>query len=335
MRAEPATQTAHPSVLVCGAGSIGLRHLRNLTTLGISRLAVSEPDDQRRRSAEEEIPCEPFASLPEALDQFHPNTVLICSPTKEHLPQAIAAAGAGAHIFIEKPLSYSPEGIEGLRKEIDERNLVSMVGCNMRFHHGPATVRKLLTEGAIGKPHEAVVYTGSSLPQWRPLQDYRKSYSADPVQGGAILDCIHEIDLALWYFGPAALERAEVQTATPLDLTVDGTADLFLRHQSGVRSRVHLSFMEPEYRRFCTIKGTGGSLEWDINRKCVEVRDRKGNVVASHPEPEGYDMNRMYLEEMRHFLAGVGKREKVYNPVAEAAETLTIALTARSAPPRP
>ncbi len=322
------------SVLVCGAGSIGMRHLRNLKTLGVTNIAVSEPNENRRQVAASEIPCTSFADLSEALKTFKPAVVLVCSPTRDHVTQALLASQAGAHLFIEKPLSQSLEGIDTLQKEIHDRNLVSMVGCNMRFHHGPATVHKLLDEGTIGTPREAVVYTGSFLPKWRPQQDYRKSYSADPVQGGAILDCIHEIDLALWYFGSAKLERADVRLATPIGLTVDGTADLFLEHENGARSKVHLSFMEPEYRRFCAIDGTRGSIDWNINQACVEVRDTEGNVTASYPAPEGYDMNQMYLDELQHFLRGIERNENVYNPLSEAAETLALALAARLAPPR-
>ncbi|MDD4628940.1 MAG: Gfo/Idh/MocA family oxidoreductase, partial [Candidatus Peribacteraceae bacterium] len=258
-----------------------------------------------------------------------PAIVFVCSPTGLHVPQALAAARTGAHLFIEKPLSHTEKGIDDLRKEATKRDLICMVGCDMRFHFGPATVKKLLEEGAIGTVTHATVFTGSFLPDWRPQQDYRKSYSADPEQGGAILDCIHELDLALWYLGPATLRDAVLQPATSLGIPVEGTADLILQHETGAIGSVHLSFMEPGYRRFCRIEGTAGTIAWDIGEKRVTLSNPEGKTLRTFKEPAAYDLNRMYLDELRHFLDCVRKNVQPQGNLQEATIALGIALEAK------
>ena len=86
----------------------------------------------------------------DAVWALEPAVVIITAPTELHLPLALAAVRHGAHIFIEKPLSHSMDGLELLDAEARQKGLVTMVGCNMRFHPGPATVRRLLEEKALG-----------------------------------------------------------------------------------------------------------------------------------------------------------------------------------------
>ncbi|MBU0766658.1 Gfo/Idh/MocA family oxidoreductase [Patescibacteria group bacterium] len=317
-------------VLVSGAGSIGKRHLKNLNNLGIKQLSVCDPNEANLKSAVEKLDCKSYADLEAALKEQKPDIVFICSPTKFHITQALNAAKANMNLFIEKPLSINKEHIKELTQEVEERGLTCMVGCNMRFHHGPATVKRLLNEGRIGSVKQAYIYTGSYLPDWKPQQDYRQSYSADPEQGGAILDCIHEIDLALWYLGPATLVSTTSKPATDIDLpSVEGTADLVLWHGSGSESNVHLSFTEHEYKRYCIFNGTDGSITWDINKKKVDVQDVKGTLVDSYPEPEGYDINQMYIDEVNHFLSCIADRRSPQCNLMEATQALDIALKAR------
>lgn len=308
-------------ILISGAGSIGMRHARNLRSIGMENIVQCDPNGVVE-----------YADFETALEETKPDIVFICSPTKYHIDQSLLAAKKNAHLFIEKPLAADEEHTDDLLQEVQKRNLVCMVGCNMRFHHGPATVKRLIDEGAIGSIISATVSTGSYLPNWRPQQDYRKSYSADPLQGGAILDCIHEIDLALWYAGPARLTACQTQSAAEIGLPeVVGTADLTLAHASGATSSVHLSFTEQVYKRSCLITGERGTIHWDITKKEVEVCNAGGAIIALEYEPENYDMNQMYIDEIRHFLQCCQNHDAPQGNLAEASSALHIALAAKRA----
>lgn len=322
-----------PGVLVIGAGSIGARHARNLRALGVKHITICDPDGARRTNIARELSCDESSTMDEGLKDDRIGIVFVCSPTKFHVPQAIAAAAQGKHLFIEKPLSHTQEGLADLERITRENGLVCMVGCNMRFHFGPRAVKRLLDQEKIGTPTHATVYTGSYLPDWRPNTDYRRSYSADPAQGGAILDCIHEIDLAQWYLGEAKLMECVRQQADALGIPVEGTADLKLHHTTGATSDVHLSFMEKTYKRFCVIEGDAGTLAWDFHKKTVEVTDSAGHIVETLSEPEGYDINAMYMEETRHFLQCVSFGKKPMGSLEEAIAVLSLTLAARSDSP--
>ena len=242
---------------------------------------------------------------------------------------AQAAASRGCHLFIEKPLSHSLKGVHTLEQEVQKRGLVAMVGCNMRFHPGPAAIKRLIDKKVVGRVIAARVQTGSYLPGWRPRQDYRQSYSASAVWGGAILDCIHEIDLALWYFGPAGLAGAAWLPATAIGLKTDGLAEILLQHQSGILSNVHLNFIQRDYRRTCQVIGSEGTIYWDFNDHGVKVLGPDGGLIKEIPEPAGWQPNQMYVDELDHFLKMVQKLTPSSNPIAGGVAALKIALAVK------
>lgn len=315
-------------LLVVGGGSIGERHLRNLHRLEAGSLALVEPVETRRAALINECRALGFSSLEEGL-AWQPDCAVIAAPTNLHVPHALHAARAGCHLFIEKPLSHSRARIGELLSEVERRGLITMVGCNMRYHPGPAAVKALLDEGVVGQVLAARLYTGSYLPRWRPEQAYRGSYSASSEQGGAILDCIHEIDLALWCFGPARLLAAATLPAVSLGLETDGLAEILLRHDCGVLASVHLNFVQRDVSRGIQVIGTEGTMYWDFAQKRVALYGCDGQLARVFPQPEGWQLNQMYLDEMADYLQAVRLRQSTVNPLAGGLAALDIALAAR------
>ena len=132
--------------LVVGGGSIGSRHLQNLRSLGVENLALVESDAIRRKQVAEALRVSVFSRFEEGLD-WAPDFAVIATPSHLHLPQAIAVARRDIDLFVEKPLSSVVEGLDGLAELVERKHIVSMVGCNMRFHPGPAKVKELLLQG--------------------------------------------------------------------------------------------------------------------------------------------------------------------------------------------
>ena len=321
------------SVLVSGVGSIGRRHVSNLRTLGVQQLAVSDPSAASLSAAEQEWSVDGIADYGEAIRSVKPDVVFVCSPTSLHVPQALEAVKAGAHVFIEKPLSCSMEGVDELCRIADVQSLTTMVGSNMRFHPGPRKIKELIDGGAVGTVLSSRIRTASYLPRWRREIPYRESYSASKKEGGAVLDCIHEIDLALWYFGPATVLSSATVPAQSIGLGVEGAAEMLLRHDSNVLSSLHVSFIQHNWVRSCEVVGTEGTIVWDLDRDFVRHRlDMYGNDGAlqeSFPVPGGWDRNRMYLEEIEHFLSAVSAGARSCAPVSAGKLALQIALQVR------
>ncbi len=320
-------------ILICGTGSIGKRHTRNLHTLGVQELGVFDPSEEQCKEITDEVGCTGYSNYESALEQMKPDIVFICSPTIFHVDQAMAAANAGANLFIEKPLNHTIEGVDALQKIVEEKNLTCMVGCNMRFHFGPSTVKKILDEKTIGDVSDAEVhvlfdFTGRADLKGN-VERIRATYNADPAQGGAIRECVHEIDLSLWYFGAGNLNHATKINADRIGIPeVEGESSLFIDHESGTKSHVHLSFMHPEYKRGCSITGSEGSIEWDFTEGIVKVQDPEGKEMATYSPPEGYEVNQMYLDEISYFFDCMENGSKPMGNLDDATLALEMALHA-------
>jgi predicted dehydrogenase len=315
--------------VVVGCGSIGRRHARNLKAAGVVDVYLADPDLGAVEATAAESGGQTVRSLDEALDRGA-RVAFICTPSDSHVQYALRAASAGVDLFIEKPLSHTLDDVPALVDLAERRNLVTMVACNMRFHPGPRTVKQLLADGEVGTAIAARIHTGSYLPRWRPSQDYRRSYSAAVDHGGAILDCIHEIDLALWYFGNGRLHSAAALTASAIGLETDGLAELLIQHASGILSSVHLNFLQRDYARSCVVIGSAGTIEWSFRDREVRVFGEDGTLSRSIAQPAGWQMNDMYVDELSHFLEAVETRTPTMNPVQTARSALTIALDART-----
>jgi predicted dehydrogenase len=301
-----------------------------LNALGQTDLVLFDPDPSAR-TALADAPGAEFVDTLEEVWSAEPRLVFVTSPSHLHAAQALEAARRGCDLFVEKPLSHDEGGVDALCREVETRGLVAMVGCNMRFHPGPARVKALLEQGAVGRVLAARIHTGSYLPDWRPGTDYRAGYSASAARGGgAILDCIHEIDLALWYFGPGAAVASATVPADSLGLDVEGVAEILIRHESGALSSVHLSIVQRDYQRECRIVGSEGTLAWSFGEPVVTLRTGGREAARRDPLPADWTVNDMYLDELRHFLECLARRAVPANSVNEARATLRLALEAKA-----
>lgn len=316
--------------LVVGGGSIGTRHLGNLKTLGVNHLGLVEPQAKRREVLRQEIEFDGFDQLSQGLD-WNPDFAIIASPTHLHAEQALEVSRRGYHIFVEKPLSHTSEKLKELAEEIECRDLVSLVACNMRFHPGPTKVKELLEREVIGKILFARVHTGSYLPEWRPGQDYRKSYSASAAMGGGcILDCIHEIDLARWYLGEMEQVFCVAEHLSSFEIDVEDVAILICKHSNGSLSEIHLDYIQRTYERGCQIVGEQGSIFWNYCDGVVRWFNTVNDRWITFKQPDDWQVNQMYLDELQHFVTCVQMGTPTVFPVPEAVEVMRIALAAKA-----
>jgi predicted dehydrogenase len=320
--------------LVCGLGSIGRRHVRNLTTLQAGEVLGFDVRADRREALTADFGIETVADL-EAAWRRRPTVAFITAPTSLHVPLALQAASQGCHLFVEKPLSDRLDGIDGLIESVCARRLVTLVGCNLRFHPGLRLVKQLVDDGTIGRVIAARVEVGQYLPDWHPLEDYRQGYSARrDLGGGVILDAIHELDYVRWLLGDVAEVAAFAGTLSDLEIETEDLAAILLRFASGAVGEVHLDYVQRAYSRTCHLIGTEGTIRWDYAAGHVRWYTARTGAWQEAANPPGWEPNQMYLDEIAHFLACLRGEATPAQDVASAAQVLAIALAARRAAER-
>jgi predicted dehydrogenase len=297
------------TALVVGGGSIGKRHLRNLLATGRSAAVVETREDRRAEIAAKHPGARIFKSLPEALAAERYQAGFICLPTAYHLEPALALARAGAHIFMEKPVSHTVVGISDLLAAVEHQGLTGMTGFCMRFFKPLQKAKALIDAGRIGRVVTARSFTGVYLPDWHPYEDYRSFYMAKKAQGGGVLlDECHAFDWMQWLCGPIAGVFSLVGTFSDLEVETDDVCEVIARFGNRAVGSIHLDMVDRSARSEVEIIGTASTLLVDLEGHTVRLYDhgkRQWETTAFEP---GYDQ--MYLDEITHFFACVDKRER-------------------------
>jgi predicted dehydrogenase len=291
-------------------------------------LAFDNRED-RRNEVKSQLECKVLETIDDAWTQS-PDVAFITVPTRFHVPLAVQCAEQGCHLFIEKPLSDSLDGVDHLFDIVRKQNLVTLVGCNMRFHPGLRMIKRLLEEESIGQVVAIRVEGGQYLPDWHPWEDYRQGYSARlDLGGGVILDGIHELDYIRWILGEIHTVACFAGKLSRLEIETEDTAAILLRFTNFCIGEVHLDYVQRAYSRTCHIIGDQGTIRWNYTTGEVHwycAAKQEWQVLTN---PTGWEPNQMYLDEVHHFLKCLSGEEKSTLDVFEAKRVLDIALAAK------
>lgn len=245
------------NVLVIGYGSIGQRHARILSELGHQVAAVS------KRSIDL-TPC--YSELFYALSEWQPGYVVVANRTSEHLQtmESLAEHGFQGRVLIEKPLFDHSSAIP--------RHSFSLaaVAYNLRCHPLLTKLKSLLDDSV----HivSASIHAGSYLPEWRPNTDYRQSYSAKKDQGGGVLrDLSHELDYALWLFGPWQRLTASGGHLSSLEIDSDDAYTLLMETSRCPLVSIHMNYLDRLPRREIIVNTDRHTIQVDLINNTIKI----------------------------------------------------------------
>jgi predicted dehydrogenase len=260
------------TVLVCGFGSIGQRHVRILREMGLTVHVFS-----RRKLPEENK----FQSLEDALKEVAPEYVVIANETSDHYSALKTALYFEVpNILVEKPLFST------LIEKLPE-NLKSQVSIayNLRFHPLLQRLCSEIKERIVLSVH---IYVGQYLPDWRPQQDYRKSYSVSRAQGGGVLrDLSHELDYINWLFGPWRAISALGGHYSSLAGDSDDVFCLLLKMERCPAVSLQMNYLDRCGRREITINTDEHTYHLDLVKQEYK-KDKEQNILFSLERDETY-----------------------------------------------
>lgn len=185
---------------ILGCGGIGGWHARSIRSLpGLELVAVADADPARsarlaRGSAAAGLPPEALIGSPDV------EVVCVCTPPATHAALIEAAARAGKHVLVEKPMTLDLNEADRAIALCERAGVQLGVVHQHRARSAPRALRALIAEGALGRIRlAAAIHTwrrgdsGAGPEAWRASAD---------LGGGVLLDqAVHAIDLLVWFLG--------------------------------------------------------------------------------------------------------------------------------------
>jgi len=313
--------------LIVGLGSIGKRHLRNILAIeNTKKLEIIIYSKQTKSYLSNYKNIKIFDTLDKCLLE-KPDVGFITNETVHHIPIAIKLAKVGLDLFIEKPLSNKISNVKTFSKIIKTKKLITLVGCNLRFHRCINEIKNLIDQKVIGDIISVKVECGTYLPDWHPNEDYSKSYaSRDDLGGGVVLTCIHELDYLYWFFGETQEVFSMTGKYSNLKITASDLSAIILKFKNNIIAEVHLDYFQKPEARSCKLIGTKGTITWDSLSNEVKIYDFKKSKWKSKLKIKKYDKNEMYVKELEHFIQCVNKKKKTINDISQGEYVLKVAL---------
>jgi predicted dehydrogenase len=192
------------SVGIFGAGSVGKKHAAAFSSLGpdVAVLGVVDTDGDKATRIAGEVGTQSYTDYRDLLS-LAPDLAVICTPHFLHRELGEAAARAGCHILMEKPLAHTMEDAIALVEVCRKENVKLAVSFVHRYRQEFTRAQQLIGAGEVGALQMSVDIFGGPGGRYIPSWIWQKKYSG----GGIVMySGIHSIDWQCWLMGSDVAE---------------------------------------------------------------------------------------------------------------------------------
>jgi UDP-N-acetyl-2-amino-2-deoxyglucuronate dehydrogenase len=262
---------------IVGTGMISQFHARALAEVrGAKLVACYDRAVNRAKQFGEEAGCTAYDSLEKLLNDERVDAVSVATPSGAHMEPALAAAKAGKHVIIEKPLEVTLKRCDRVIAACEKYDVKLATIFPSRFHDSSIKMKRAVESGRFGR-----MTLGDAYVKWYRTQEYydsgawRGTWALDG--GGALMNqAIHTVDLLSWLMGPVAEIQAHTATLAHKRIEVEDVAAATLRFANGALGVIEASTaVYPGYLKRIELHGTEGTavLEeedikvWDFAKK--------------------------------------------------------------------
>jgi predicted dehydrogenase len=252
-----------------GSGNMATVYADALGTQVTGGRFVAVAGGTRAPALAEQYGAEAEPSVEALLDRADIDVVLVATPHSAHVSQAVAAAEAGKHVYLEKPMALNVAECDRIIDAARNAGVKLTVAKQTRHGDPEMKAKELIDEGAIGdlryiRPMSPTVGAGLAP---------GNHWSADPKEGKAFLDWgCHCCDAIRWLSGSEATRvHAEFTAFSPFPEAPDPTAIVQMRLANGALVQIFMSYEVPEpgygtrSNNQYSIIGSKGIIEFDLD----------------------------------------------------------------------
>jgi UDP-N-acetyl-2-amino-2-deoxyglucuronate dehydrogenase len=246
---------------IIGCGMIANFHARAVNDIRGAKVVAcfdAMPASADRFAAAQN--CRAYHSLKEMLADPAVDVVTIGTPSGAHMEPAVAAARAGKHVIVEKPLEITLKRCDTIIRECEKSKVKLSAIFPSRFHQSSVELKRAVDQGRFGR-----LTLGESYVKWFRTQAYydsgawRGTWELDG--GGALMNqAIHSVDILTWLMGPVVEITAQTGLLAHERIAVEDTAVATLKFANGALGVIEASTAAyPGYLKRIEIHGSEGS----------------------------------------------------------------------------
>jgi predicted dehydrogenase len=294
-------------IAVQGAGNVSTGHLTAYLANPRCRvLAIGSRTKEGAAAKAREVGLDPaqigiYDSVEDVLVHPGVDAVSICTPHSRHAKDAIAAAQAGKHCLIEKPVAMNREQLRAMDEAIAAAGVRTVCGFVLRWNPSIQATRALIDQGMLGE----LLYVQADY--WHNPEQSGYPGSENHLRhmdGSAmLLGGCHAVDLARYLMGSDIVEVSAQQTASERDLPFPPMQAAVVKFANGKIGKVSACVEQwMPYQFNVDLLGTDGGLRDNrfYSRKIPGVTDwatfptvlPNSGAVSHHP----------FAGEVAHFL---------------------------------
>lgn len=250
-------------VAIIGAGQIAQRgHLPGYARAGAQVVALcdnSSPQLEQIAAQYQVQRC--YRDWRQMLAAGGFEAVSICTPPALHCEMAVASAGHGYHILVEKPMAVTLEECDRMIEAADQAGTLLMISHNQRFMAAHVVAKEILSSGWLGTPYLAHAVFGHGGPEvWSPAGQWY--FRPDQAGHGVMADLgFHKLDLLRWLLGQEILQIGAFTGTFEKATALEDTAVCTLRFSQGALGTLQVSWVfRPDWENSVLVRCERGVL---------------------------------------------------------------------------
>ncbi len=319
---------------IVGCGMIARFHAKALAEVPEARLValISRKEANARTLADSlGLSCDISTDLFAVLNRKDVDVVIVTTPSGAHMEPAVAAARAGKHVVVEKPLEISLERCDRI---IDACRTNGVQLCTIfpsRFGDANLALKRAVVEGRFGR----LTLGETTCKWWRPQSYYDEGgwKGTQALDGGGALmnQAIHNVDLLCWMMGPVTHISGFTATLAHERIEVEDTAVACLRFANGALGVIQATTsVHPGLPKTIAVHGDHGSvvieqddiLRWELTPSTdldEQVRHRfaqKTGVSGGSSNPAAIS-HEGHARQLRDFVEAIQLKRP---PLVDGAE---------------
>ena len=290
---------------IIGCGMIARFHglaLAEVPGAKLLALVSRNAANAEKLAASLNVPCDVYPSLTPVLARGDIDIVIITTPSGAHLEPAVAAAQAGKHVVVEKPLEISTRRCDAIIAACADNGVQLCTIFPSRFADATQALKAAVEAGRFGR-----LTLGETTCKWWREQKYYDEGGWKGTQaldgGGALMNqAIHNVDLLLWMMGPATQVCGFKATLAHERIEVEDTAVACVSFASGALGVIQAT-----------------TSVWPGLPKTIAVHGDRGTVVVEQEDVLRWEFSPATAEDeaiKRRFAQKVGASGGSSNPAA-------------------